>query len=117
MQFIRSLILLLVLALAAPVTVQAGEYELRITYTPNTREMRDAWVKNLAGLYEFTNRADYMTAKAAYDQFIDKANAFDRGVLGDRKGTEEERYQRFLDRQRECRDAILVLKAALARAK
>lgn len=109
--------LLVFLALAAPVSVQAGDYELRITYTPNTREMRDGIRKNFAGTYEFINRADYVAARAAFEDLDEKLIAFDKGVRDDNRGTEEERYQRFLVRMKDFQNASKALKAALARAK
>lgn len=102
---------------AAPTVGMAGEYELRITYTPNTKEMRDGVRKNFAGLYEFSNRADYLAARAAYEELDEKLIAFDKGVRDDNSGTEEERYQRFLVRMRDFQNASKALKAALARAK
>jgi predicted metal-dependent hydrolase len=117
MSFCRSLLLLVLLALALPSPVQAGDYELRITYTPGTREMRDGIRKNFAGLYEFSNRADYVAARDAFEDLDAKLIAFDNGMREDTRGTQEERYQRFLVRLQTFREASNVLKAALARAK
>lgn len=116
MSILRSLLLVLLLV-SLPSVVQAGDYELRITYTPGTREMRNGIRKNFAGLYEFANRADYVAAREAFEDLDAKLIAFDRGVLEDNRGTEEERYQRFLVRLKDWQNASKVLKAALARAK
>jgi hypothetical protein len=116
MSMIRSWCLLFVLMLAVPSSVQAGDYELRITYTPNTREMRDGIRKNFAGLYEFSNRSDYLAAREAFEDLDAKLIAFDNGMR-DERGTKEERYQRFLVRLQTFREASNVLKAALAKAK
>lgn len=116
MPLLRSLMLLLFVSLVVPSSAQAGDYELRITYTPNTREMRDGFRKNVAGVYEFTNRADYVAARDAFEDLDAKLIAFDNGIREER-GTKEERYQRFLVRLKECQNASKVLKAALARAK
>lgn len=105
------------LSLTLPAAVQAGDYELRITYTPGTREMRDGIRKNFAGLYEFSNRSDYAAARAAFEELDEKLIAFDKGVRDDNRGTEDERYQRFLVRMRDFQNASKALKAALARAK
>jgi hypothetical protein len=117
MSILRYLLLLILLALIAPTSAQAGDYELRITYTPNTREMRDGIRKNFAGLYEFSNRADYVAARAAFEELDEKLIAFDKGMREDNRGTEEERYQRFLVRTKDFQIASKALKAALARAK
>jgi hypothetical protein len=117
MSLLRSLLMLVVLSLALPAEVQAGDYELRITYTPGTREMRDGIRKNFAGLYEFANRADYVAARDAFEELDAKLIAFDKGVREDNRGTEEDRYQRFLVRMKDWQNASKVLKAALARAK
>ena len=117
MSILRSLLLLILLALALPTPVHAGDYELRITYTPNTREMRDGIRKNFAGLYEFSTRSDYVAAREAFEDLDAKLIAFDNGVRDDNRGTEDERYQRFLVRLKDWQNASKVLKAALARAK
>lgn len=117
MSIFRPLLLTFILSLALPALVQAGDYELRITYTPGTRQMRDGIRKNFAGLYEFANRADYVAARDAFEELDAKLIAFDRGVMEDNRGTEEERYQRFLVRLKDWQNASRVLKAALARAK
>lgn len=117
MSMLRSLCLLFLLALALPSPVQAGDYELRITYTSGTREMRDGIRKNFAGTYEFSNRADYVAARDAFEDLDAKLIAFDNGMREDTRGTQEERYQRFLVRLQTFREASNVLKAALARAK
>ena len=116
MSLLRSLLMLVVLSLALPAEVQAGDYELRITYTPGTREMRDGFRKNVAGVYAFADRADYVAARDAFEDLDAKLIAFDNGMR-DERGTKEERYQRFLVRLKECQDASKVLKAALTRAK
>jgi hypothetical protein len=116
MPILRSLVLLALLALAVPTPAQAADYELRITYTPNTREMRDGIRKNFAGTYEFSNRADYVAARDAFEDLDAKLIAFDNGMR-DERGTKEERYQRFLVRLQTFREASNVLKAALAKAK
>ncbi len=115
MSLLRSLVLLMFLALSAA-SAQAGDYELRITYTPNTREMRDGIRKNFAGTYEFSNRSDYVAAREAFEDLDAKLIAFDNGMR-DERGTKEERYQRFLVRLQVFREASNVLKAALAKAK
>lgn len=117
MSILRSLMLLILLALVVPTSAQAGDYELRITYTPNTREMRDGIRKNFAGTYEFINRADYVAARAAFEDLDEKLIAFDKGMREDNSGTKEERYQRFLVRLQTFREASNVLKAALVKAK
>jgi hypothetical protein len=117
MSILRSLMLLILLALVVPTSAQAGDYELRITYTPNTREMRDGIRKNFAGTYEFINRADYVAARAAFEDLDEKLIAFDKGLRDDNSGTEEERYQRFLVRMKDFQNVSKALKAALARAK
>jgi hypothetical protein len=116
MSIFRPLLLTVILSLALPALVQAGDYELRITYTPGTREMRDGFRKNVAGVYEFTDRADYVAARDAFEDLDAKLIALDNGIREER-GTKEERYQRFLVRLKACQDASRVLKAALARAK
>jgi len=116
MSLLRSLMLLFLLALAVPTPAHAGDYELRITYTPGTREMRDGFRKNVAGVYAFADRADYVAARDAFEDLDAKLIAFDNGMR-DERGTKEERYQRFLVRLKECQDASKVLKAALTRAK
>lgn len=116
MSIFRPLLLTVILSLALPALVQAGDYELRITYTPGTREMRDGFRKDVAGVYEFTDRADYVAARDAFEDLDAKLIALDDGIR-DGRGTKEERYQRFLVRLKACHDASRVLKAALARAK
>lgn len=117
MSLLRSLVLLMLLAFALPSSAQAGDYELRITYTPGTREMRDGIRKNYAGLYEFANRTDYLAARVAFEELDEKLIAFDKGCREDKSGTERERYGRFLARLADFREAAKVLEAALARAK
>lgn len=116
MSIFRPLLLTVILSLALPALVQAGDHELRITYTPGTREMRDGFRKDVAGVYEFTDRADYVAARDAFEDLDAKLIALDDGIREER-GTKEERYQRFLVRLKACQDASRVLKAALARAK
>jgi len=113
MSFLRLLMLILVVSVT---TAEAADYELRITYTPGTREMRDGFRKNVAGVYEFTDRADYVAARDAFEDLDAKLIALDNGIREER-GTKEERYQRFLVRLKACQDASRVLKDALARAK
>lgn len=116
MPVFRCLLMLSVISLTLPSMAQAADYELRITYTPGTREMRDGFRKNVAGAYEFTDRADYVAARDAFEDLDAKLIALDDGIREER-GTKEERYQRFLVRLKACQDASKVLKAALARAK
>lgn len=117
MLLLRTFLLLFLLAFTLPTAATAGDYELRITYTPNTREMRDGIRKNFAGLYEFSTRSDYVAARAAFEDLDAKLIAFDKGVRDDNRGTEDERYQRFLVRLKDWQNASKVLKAALSRAK
>jgi hypothetical protein len=116
MSLLRSLMSLILLVVAVPITAEAGDYELRITYTPGTREMRDGIRKNFAGVYEFSSRSDYVAAREAFEDLDAKLIAFDNGMR-DEHGTKEERYQRFLVRLQTFREASNVLKAALSRAK
>jgi hypothetical protein len=110
-------LLLTFLTVSAPVAGIGAENELCISYDQSSKKMRQMWMKNHAGTYEFKNTADLQLAKAALEALYDRLDEFDRGVLSDNSGTEDERYQRFLERLRRCREASGVLKSALAKAK
>lgn len=108
-------LVILVILLSSPIAALAEDYEFRIAYNPSSKEMKERWLERFAGTYVFINEIDYILAKKAYDNAINVFSNFDRELIRDNVGTEEERYQRFLVRLQFCRDASSKLSEALAR--
>lgn len=111
------LLALLVAITFAPLALVAADYELRITYDASSKKMRHGMMKHFSGTYEFSSRSDYKTAEAAHEEFIDRLNTFDRELLTDKEGTEQQQYERFLVRLARCREAAKALDVALSKGK
>jgi hypothetical protein len=111
-------ILTLILAITfTPLALLASDYELRITYDVSSKKMRHGMMKHFAGTYEFSNRSDFKIAESAHEELVDRLNTFDRELLTDKDGTEQQQYDRFLARLALCREAAKVLDIALSKGK
>lgn len=111
------LLALIVAITFAPLAAMAADYEIRITYDASSKKMRHGMMKHFAGTYEFSNRSDLKTAESAHEEFIDRLNTFDRELLRDNEGTEQQQYERFLARLARCREGAKVLDVALSKGK
>ena len=111
------LLALIVAMTLAPLVALAADYELRITYDASSRDMRHGMMKKFAGSYEFNTRSDYRNAQSAHDEFVELLNTFDRDLRRDTEGTQQQRYERFLARLAECREASKVLESALSKGR
>ena len=94
---------LIILLLMFPLTILAGEYQLRIQGVSS----------KIVGKYIFTEKKDYLEAQVAYDNLIKLDRELSKNE--DERIPLEIRYRQFLAKLDRSRQAHIVLESALSK--